>query len=261
MPANAARTMQALFESCAQDPSCAAAYPHIETQFDPLFERLDAEPVTVPATDPRSGQEMSVVFDGTRLAGALVMAAAQNPVIPQIPGLIQGLAEGDHEGLKNLVWAAMPPPGDFAHGLSMAALCADYNTFTEDDIVFDGRFPAYEAAVAEMSWGPIQFVENCAAFGYEKRDPEARSPARSDVPTLILAGQLEMMTPPSWAHDTARTLSHASLFEVPGYGHSPTFSGPCPASMALAFIADPTRAPDDSCLPEMKIDFALPPEG
>jgi hypothetical protein len=31
--------------------------------------------------------------------------------------------------------------------------------------------------------------------------------------------------------------------------------------MALAFFADPSQAPDGSCLAEMKIAFALPEEG
>jgi pimeloyl-ACP methyl ester carboxylesterase len=158
-----------------------------------VIEGLNRKPVAVPAKHPRTGEEIAVVFDGTRLAGGLVMAASQTPVIPQVPGLIHALFQGNHDGLTHIAWSAMPPPGDFAHGLS-------------------------------------------------------------------LAGELDVMTPPAWAHDTARTLSNAHVFEVPGYGHSPTFSGPCPASMALAFYADPTQAPDASCLAEMKIAFAVPGE-
>ncbi len=260
MPANAARVMHALFEACAQDAACAGAYPDLAARFDGVIAKLNEEPVTVPATHPRTGEEVGIVFDGIRLAGGLVMAASQTPVIPQVPGLIHALSQGNHDGLKHMAWSAMPPPGDFAHGLSLAALCADYNTFTEEDILFDGRFPVYEAAVAGMSWGPKVLLEDCAAFGYDKVDPSAREVATSDVPTLILAGQLDVMTPPAWAHETARTLSNAHVFEVPGYGHSPTFSGPCPASMALAFFTDPTQAPDASCLAEMKIAFAVPQE-
>jgi pimeloyl-ACP methyl ester carboxylesterase len=261
MPANAARIMHALFEACAEDAACAAAYPDLEARFDEVIAGLNRKPVAVAAKHPRTGEEIAVFFDGTRLAGGLVMAASQTPVIPQVPGLIHALSQGSHDGLKHIAWSAMPPPGDFAHGLSLAALCADYNTFGEEDLLFDGRFPAYEAAVADMSWGPKSLIADCAAFGFEKVDPGARKVATSDVPTLILAGQLDVMTPPAWAHDTAGTLGNAHVFEVPGYGHSPTFSGPCPASMALAFFADPSQAPDASCLAEMKIAFAVPGEG
>jgi pimeloyl-ACP methyl ester carboxylesterase len=260
MPANAARIMGALFQSCAEDAACGGAYPDLEARFDAVIAKLNEEPVTVPATHPRTGEEIGVVIDGTRLAGALVMAAAQTPVIPQVPGLIHGLSQGNYDGLKHMAAAAMPPPGDFAHGLSIAALCPVSNTFTKEDLVFDGRFPAYEAAVARMSWGPLSLLGDCAAWEYEKQDPGAREVASSDVPTLILAGQLDTITPPEWAYDTAMPLGNAYVAEVPGYGHSPTFSGPCPASMALEFIENPTGPPDDSCLAEMKIAFVVPEE-
>ena len=261
MPANAAQIMHALFEACAQDAACAEAYPDLEARFDGVIEKLNEEPVTVPATHPRTGEEIGVVFNGDRLAGALFMAAAQTPAIPHLPGLIHSLSQGNHDGLKEMTGGAMPPPGEFAHGLSTAALCAVSNTFTKEDLVFDGLFPAYEAAIAQLSSGPRMLLESCAAWEYEKQDPGARRVASSDVPTLILAGQLDPITPPAWAYDTAMPLSNAWVAEVPGYGHSPTFSGPCPASMALEFLANPTGPPDDSCLAEMKIDFAVPQEG
>ena len=46
--------------------------------------------------------------------------------------------------------------------------------------------------MARMFWGPLDFIATCAAWEYEKQDPDAREVARSDVPTLILAGQLDM---------------------------------------------------------------------
>jgi pimeloyl-ACP methyl ester carboxylesterase len=260
MPANAARIMHALFEACAQDAACAGAYPDLEARFDGVIESLNEEPVTVPATNPRTGEELGVVFNGDRLAGALFMAAAQTSAIPHLPGLIHSLSQGNHDGLKEMAGAAMPPPGEFAHGLGTAALCAISNTFTEEDLVFDGRFPAYEAAVGRLSWGPRMLLKSCAAWEYEKQDPGVREAASSDVPTLIVAGQLDNITPPAWAHDAALSLSNAYVFEVPGYGHSPTFAGPCPASMAMEFLANPTGPPDDSCLAEMKTAFAVPQE-
>ena len=75
---------------------------------------------------------------------------------------------------------------------------------------------------------------------------------------MILAGQLDSLTPPAWAHHAAETLSNGHLYEIPGFGHSPTFSGSCPASLALQFLKDPTVAPDASCISEMKITFNVP---
>jgi len=80
----------------------------------------------------------------------------------------------------------------------------------------------------------------------------------SNVPTLILAGEMDILCPPAWARDAARTLTNVHVFEIPGFAHSPTFGGQCPASLALQFVADPSKSPDASCLEGLKLSFALP---
>ena len=258
MPANAARIMHALFESCARDAACAGAYPDLEARFDGVFERFDEHPVTVPAKHPRTGEEIGIVFDGTRLAGGLVMAAAQTPVIPQLPGLIHALSQGNDDGLKHLSWSAMPPPGD-SPTVSRSPPCARSPTPSPKRISSStgGSRPT------RPPW-PKCRGDRCRSSGTARPgSTRSRIPApgrwrRSDVPTLILAGQLDPITPPAWAYDTALSLTNSYVAEVPGYGHSPTFSGPCPTSMALEFLGNPTGPPDDSCLAEMKVEFAVP---
>jgi hypothetical protein len=45
------------------------------------------------------------------------------------------------------------------------------------------------------------------------------------------------------------------VFEIEGFAHSPTFGGVCTAPMALEFLADPSKAPDASCLEELTLEF------
>ena len=124
--------------------------------------------------------------------------------------------------------------------------------------VFDGSFPNFEKTLLNMSWGPRAMIKNCASFEVTPTASSTRAAVESDIPTLILTGQFDTMTPPVWSRFAADTLSQSYLFEIPGYGHSATFAGPCPASMAIQFLQDPSKAPDASCVAEMKPEFALP---
>ncbi len=256
-PRNVAQILRALFAQCAADAACATAYPGVEEEFDAVFKKLNAKPVTVPVTSPRSGETVNAVLNGDRLAEVLLMAAAQTSWLPRLPGLIHGVAQGNEKLLRDLAWG-LTPPRDFSFGLGASAMCADFYTFSENDILFAGLYPAFERGVATASWGPAGLLRECEAWGYEKKDAAARRVATGDVPTLILAGEMDVLCPPAWARDVARSLANVHLFEVPGFAHSPTFAGECPASLALQFLADPEKAPDASCLKGMKLSFALP---
>jgi hypothetical protein len=81
---------------------------------------------------------------------------------------------------------------------------------------------------------------------------------KSDIPTLVVSGQLDPITPPAWGKQAAETLSKATMIEVPGAGHGPTLSVACPQKIALAFLDNPGAAPDTSCLKDSKLAFTVP---
>lgn len=66
------------------------------------------------------------------------------------------------------------------------------------------------------------------------------------------------MTPPSWANEVAETLANATVVEVEGFAHSPTFASECTATIGLQFYHDPSSALDTTCLAEVKLNFLVP---
>ena len=67
------------------------------------------------------------------------------------------------------------------------------------------------------------------------------------VPTLLISGDADPVTPPRWAEGARRYLPNARHVVFPTGGHVP-FGTPCAAALASAFIvAGDTRAPDVSC--------------
>ncbi len=73
---------------------------------------------------------------------------------------------------------------------------------------------------------------------------------RSDIPTLIVAGQYDPITSPAWGELVAKTLSASAFVEFPGQGHG-QFVAECPRSIRSAFLADPSRPPDTTCVAAM----------
>ena len=199
-----------------------------------------------------------MVLTGHRVAQGILMLNSQTPTVPMVPWFIHKLATGDTEIVKDLVWAIGPPIGNFAWALGTSIFCMEYSDFVEDDIAFPGINPAYEEAITSQSFGARTLARTCELWGVEPIDPELKVPVQSDVPVLLMAGALDSLTPPRWAHEVAQTLTNATVIEIEGYAHSPTFAGECTAMMALQFLHDPTTAPGDTCLADLKLELVVP---
>ena len=77
----------------------------------------------------------------------------------------------------------------------------------------------------------------------------------SDVPTLVLAGDYDPITPPAWGQVAADSLSNSYFYTFPGVGRGVIDGGDCPVSVAQSFLDAPGAAPDTSCINTMRIEF------
>ena len=75
---------------------------------------------------------------------------------------------------------------------------------------------------------------------------ETRS-VRSRIPTLVLAGGFDPITPPAWAAEAASTLRNATTVEFDPLSHGVSSGQGCPAQIATAFLDDPEATLDVSC--------------
>lgn len=84
-------------------------------------------------------------------------------------------------------------------------------------------------------------------------------PIRNNVPTLLLSGEFDHVTPPRFADMVAENLDQTYAYTFPGIAHSPIDGGNCPPAILMDFLNDPTSVPDDACIAEMKLRFVTEP--
>lgn len=83
----------------------------------------------------------------------------------------------------------------------------------------------------------------------ETRAPEImRQPVTSAIPTLLISGEYDSITPASWGDRVAATLDHSYHFTVRRGGHGALLNDDCAMRIMRAFLADPTLEPDSLCL-------------
>jgi pimeloyl-ACP methyl ester carboxylesterase len=90
----------------------------------------------------------------------------------------------------------------------------------------------------------------CEAWASGGISPDSKQPIYSSIPTLVLTGQYDPITPPPYNQLVASTLSDSFFYEIPGIGHGAMRGSECALEIGLQFLDDPTIEPDDSCIIE-----------
>lgn len=259
---NAAAGYQALFDGCAADPACSAAYPAVKTQFFDLVRSLHAAPRHVAVTDPASGQPITVAIDGYALANLVVVASLNPGATAGVPALVQGLAQGDGTLAALSLLANRPPPGLTGYGLTYGVFCREHAAFTDAARVKAAAMaalPAFPDGVLSLVPQSPNLLRECAAWNVGRAEDRNKEPARSTVPVLLMAGAFDAITPPAWALLAASTLPNARVLTFPGAGHDVMIWSPaCAVSVMRSFLDQP-GAVDDRCVRDLRVPpFVLP---
>ncbi len=113
------------------------------------------------------------------------------------------------------------------------------------------RHPQIAGMYAHSLLGGLAY-RVCEEWGAGQADPSANQPVYSDVPTLLMTGEFDPVTPPDWGRQAAATLTNAYFFEYPGLGHGASGAEGCPRQMFLAFLEAPSAEPDGACIAAMR---------
>jgi pimeloyl-ACP methyl ester carboxylesterase len=250
MISNASASLERMFKHCEADESCNAAYPDIEEKFFAYLEQLNKEPVTIQVKHPESREEVSFVLNGDRLSTWIFASMYFNT---QIPYSLGKLMAGDYRELQNSANIFFPMH-NFSYGLSYTIFSSESLDFTLEDIKVDGRYAAFVDGMS-MFFGPKLLVQANKFLKVKPLDRSLLKHLKSDIPTLILNGQMDHVIPKEDVKNMASNLSNSYMYLFPGVAHSPIDAGPCAFMMAMEFLADPTKAPNSACMNDFKHEF------
>jgi pimeloyl-ACP methyl ester carboxylesterase len=247
-PANARRAFQMLFDGCRQDPDCHARWPNLEGALFETVRRLNENPPSVSITDYSTDETLTIPLTGDLVVTGLFSALYSTEWIPALPYLI-AQAEAEPSEAKPLAEFLLAVTGSLTIGMHYAVQCQEELPFTSPQRVraADQAHPELHALTAAE---PIFSL--CEPWATADPAPEENQPVRSDIPALVLAGEYDPITPPSWGRLVSADLANGFFFEFPGLGHGAAGSHDCPDEIFLAFLKQPTVAPDGSCIADMQ---------
>ena len=240
---NAERAFDVFFDGCSENLQCSGSYPDLRSVFYDLVDELNARPVWVPLLIENGKQ--NVRLDGGLLIDVLFGGLYDPAVSATMPEMIYDVRARDYTIVGQRLERYFEVSS--ALGMQMAVQCAEefpFGTMEETYAAAKGVQPQI-AAFFTSSVEPLFAV--CSEWTVAPPDPRENLPVSSDVPTLVLAGEGDPITPPDWGRMVAADLSHAYFHEFPGSAHWVARSSSCAVQMSLAFWQNPTVDPGSLC--------------
>src|SRR5580658_785156 len=243
----AAGVFAALFHDCESDKTCHAAFPTLRKSFEQTVRRAAASPITVAVPDPRGGPPLEARLDDGKLIEVLFYAFYDWRRIGDLPAIITALAASDTRSLVPLARTALDNyiSAAVSHGLFLSVECHD-------------EFPFNPPAAVERATAELPLYRNfalstlplaaCPSWPVGQAVGEDRRAATSEVPVLLLSGELDPVTPPRWAKVASEHLTHAVRLDFRGIGHGVLAAHACAGLIVGRFLTDPARSPVDDCL-------------
>ena len=254
--ADADAALKAVVEDCAAERGCAEAFPTFRADIDAAFARLARRPITVAVRDPATGGSEHVPFAVTDLAYATRGLLYGNEAL-SLPLFFRRAAEGVFEPFAQAYVArARNLEAQIAGGVHLSVYCAE-------DLPYVDEARARQTAEGTRLGDYLieQYRRACEVWPRARIPSGFREPIRSEIPTLLMSGRRDPVTPPRTAEDAARTLprSKVVVWKYGGHGTDGLLTADCRLTIVQHFLstADATRLPVDCAMNQPALSFRL----
>lgn len=213
-PRDAQRALDHLTAACAESENCSSQFPGLAEKFDELLISFDRSPQQLTMTHPRTGNEIDATIT-RRFVTSTLFGSLYSPLMGSlVPLAIDRASEGDFQTLTTLAFANEGLEDEIASGMFLAVTCSeDYPRLTEEAVIDESVDTFAGRSIYDGQWKPCEF--------WPQGDVEESfyEPIESDVPVLILSGEVDPVTPPSWGEHVAEHLPNSRHLIAPGTGH------------------------------------------
>jgi pimeloyl-ACP methyl ester carboxylesterase len=237
-----ALALQRVFDDCAAEPACARIYPTLADDYRRAVDKLASAPVPVALTSWHGLRRTRAMLTGRAFKNGIWTLLYSADGARTVPSVIHRAADGDFTYAAQIIaennhlrW------GRGSVGTLLSIVCSE-------DVPFIAPGDARRADAESLLGAPLtdELLDACAGWPRAALPQDYRDPVRSDVPVLLLSGELDPVLPPLYATEAARSLSHSTHVIRPGAGH--VDDDECTQRLLADFLsmADPMRL-DASC--------------
>ena len=244
-----AAAFQNVFDACARDEACHAAYPDPKGALAKGLESLKTNPPSM-EIDAGNGQKVTVKASESLVMNTLFLLMYVKSAM--LPAVVYQFSQGNVAVLSQL--APLTLSSDVARVQHLAMVCSDDPVNSLEEANLDSLPEMYRDLVR---YDAVNYVNGCGFLKLPQLPDSSDELIQSDIPALLLQGGLDPATPVKAGNLVEPGLTNSYNVIVPAGAHIQLHS-PCVQSIMKAFMNDPQTAPDTSCV-DPQIPFTVPP--
>lgn len=244
------RTFDLVARACELLEECRRTPAEVREDLNAVLTHLEHGFLEARVADPDGGAPLLVRYNAEDFAWLLFETLYRWDQIAGLPGQLRVLAQGTlPPGLEGLMADSVAAALDttFSDAVGGAVDCNDATAVGAGSAAaMRARYPGV-AALTRHDWT----YHPCRTWKVTDIGDAARAPVVAAVPTLLMAGEFDPVTPPEWAEAVAARLPNGYLFQFPGIGHGVLDSHECALALVRAFLAAPEAPATPACVTDL----------
>jgi len=242
---SSARSFNLLLENCQKELGCQNAYPDLEQEFKELVARLEQKSAEINIAHPRLGTQTKFVISKAKLLGTLRMQLYSVATRSLVPLVIHQAYLKNYMPLAGLVAQSEGGQGIYL-GLFFNITCnEDFPRISATDFEQDAR---NNFGGDDSHFG---FKMVCPSWPQYRPSDAFYQTVTADIPTLILSGNLDPVTPPSYGEYSAKSLPNNHHIIIENAAHTVAMNT-CASDIMNEFLTSlRPKELDESCLDDV----------
>jgi pimeloyl-ACP methyl ester carboxylesterase len=223
---------------CAEDPSCRAAYPRLEEDFFAGINSLVKEPIAIAMDDAKRYPDGKFVINAQDMLLGFHQALYNKEMYSILPMLITGLKNRNEQVLRPFVESMANQIHHLNYNTYYSTVCSDCMPFNSVKV--------FDATAQDFGEGLTFYKDEfsiCKIWNAGPFDEKDTFPVKSNIPALVLSGEMDPIAPPLNAEVTVKTLPNAFLYTFLNTGHFVS-SNNAAVKLIRDFLENPAVSPD-----------------
>jgi pimeloyl-ACP methyl ester carboxylesterase len=235
-----------VLNGCDEDPGCDEAFPDTAGKLAALIRALEENPVEITVEHPTTGKPFPLTFNREVLSSSLRFLTYSADTQAMLPLLIHEAAVDQRFDrlASQMLIAATGLQQSISQGMELSVMCS------EDFPLYPNEPGPHQFLMGDMMTKAVNI--QCGIWPAGPVPENFHEPVASEVPVLLLSGELDPVTPPEYAERVAAYFPNSLHLVAPGQGHIVTTRG-CTGRIVSEFILSGSAGGlDTACLSDMQ---------